>query len=141
MIAISVISLFLALILETSITTIPLIFLVLLCFMVIFKEDYLFGLAFLFGLMFDALTFKTLGISSLFFVIFLFLVLIYQRKFEITSNYFILASSFLGSLCFLFFSQQTENILLESILSSIIGLIFFNLIKSRKLKLKTAVNL
>lgn len=121
--------LILALIFESSLTTIPLIFIVLLCLTIIFKQNSIFAFAFLFGLLFDLISFKTLGISSVYFLIFLFLVLIYQSKFEITTNTFIVVACFLGSLGFLFLMGYNNNIVLQAILSSIIGLILFNLIQ------------
>src|ERR1035437_2356663 len=98
----AIVILALALILEVSITTIPLLFLVLLCLMVLIKGDWLFILAFVFGLIFDLLAFKTLGVTSAFLTAFLFLVLLYQSKFEITTGYFVTIAAFLGSFLFLF---------------------------------------
>lgn len=117
--------LFLALILEVSITTIPLLFLVLLCLMVLIKANWLFILAFIFGLIFDLLAFKTLGITSAFLTAFLFLVLLYQSKFEITTGYFVAIAAFLGSFLFLLMQNYTQWILIQSIISSIIAWMFF----------------
>jgi cell shape-determining protein MreD len=121
--------LLLALVFEVSLTTIPFIFLVLLCLLVIFRENWLFAMAFIFGLLFDFLSFKTVGISSLFLVLILFLVLLYQSKFEITTAYFVAIASFLGSLLFLMLQGYTHSIILQAILSSIIGLLLFKLIQ------------
>jgi cell shape-determining protein MreD len=126
---IAVVFLLLALVLEVSLTTLPLIFLVLLCLIVTLKEDWLFILAFIFGLLFDLLAFKTLGITSAFLVLFLFLVLLYQSKFEITTGYFVFIASFLGSLLFLFLQGYTHLIIIQAILSSIIALILFKSIQ------------
>ncbi len=121
--------LLLALVFEVSLTTLPFIFLVLLCLMVIFRGNWLFAVAFIFGLLFDLLSFKTVGISSLFLVLFLFLVLLYQSKFEITTVYFVAIASFLGSFLFLMLQGYTHSIILQSILSAIIGLLLFKLIQ------------
>jgi cell shape-determining protein MreD len=125
----AIILLLLALVLEVSITTIPFIFLILLCLTVISRANWLFLLAFIFGLLFDLLAFKALGISSSFFVAFLFLVLLYQSKFEITTGYFVLVASFLGSFLFLLLQGYTNSIILQAILSSIIGLLLFKLMQ------------
>src|ERR1035437_272195 len=117
--------LLLALIFEVSLTTIPFIFLVSLCLIVIIKQSWLFAAAFVFGLLFDILSFKTIGSSSAFLVLFLFLVLLYQSKFEITTGYFVAIASFFGSFLFLFLQGYTHAIILQSILSAIIGLILF----------------
>jgi len=115
----------LALILESTITTMPLIFITLLCLTVVLKENWIFFFAFIFGLMLDLVTFKTPGLSSTFFVVFLFLALLYRSKFEIATNYFVLVSSFIGSFIFLLIAGYTNSIILESIISSIIGVVLF----------------
>ena len=125
----AVVLLLLALIFEVSLTTIPFVFLVLLCLTVLFKENWLFALAFVFGLLFDLLSFKTLGVTSAFLVLFLFLVLLYQSKFEITTGYFVLISSFLGSFLFLFLQGYAHLIIVQAILSSIIAFVLFKLIQ------------
>ena len=121
--------LLLALVLEVSLTTIPFIFLALLCLIIIFKANWLFMAAFIFGLLFDLLSFKTLGITSVFLVVFLFLVLLYQSKFEIATGYFVAIASFLGSFLFLFLQGYTHLIIIQAVLSSIIGLLMFKLIQ------------
>jgi cell shape-determining protein MreD len=118
-----------ALILEASLTTIPFVFLILLCFLVLSRENWLFVFAFVVGLVLDLVTFKTLGLSSIFFVTFLFLVLLYQSKFEIATNTFIFFASLLGSLGYLMFLGYNNNLIFQAILSSIIGLLLFKLIQ------------
>lgn len=117
--------LLITLILEVSLTTIPLIFLILLVSTVILKENWIFLFAFVFGILFDLISFKTIGISSVYFVIFIFLVLIYQKKFEISTIYFVFASSFLGSFGFLFVLGYNNSILLQAFVSSLIGVFIF----------------
>jgi cell shape-determining protein MreD len=97
--------------------------------MVASKGNWLFALAFVFGLLFDLLSFKTLGFSSALLILFLFLVLLYQSKFEITTGYFVAIASFLGSFSFLFLQGYTHLILFQAILSAIIGLLLFKLIQ------------
>ncbi len=129
----SFVLLFISLILESSLTTIPLVFVFLLCLTVVYKENFLFFLAFIFGILLDVLSFKTIGTSSIFFVTFLFLILTYQRKFEIRTYPFILISSFLGSLGYLLFVGYTNSIIFQSVISSFLGvLIFYFLNKSIK---------
>lgn len=125
----AIILLLLALVLEVSITTLPFIFLVLLCLTVILRVNWLFLLAFIFGLLFDAASFKTIGTSSAFLVIVLFLVLLYQSKFEITTGYFVLISSFVGSLLFLFLQGYVQFIFVQAAVSSIIALLLFKSIQ------------
>ena len=121
----AIIILILALILESTVTTLPLILISLLCFMVISKDNSLFIAAFIFGLLLDLALFKTPGLSSICLVIFLFLVLLYQNKFEIATNSFILVASFLGSLGFLLVLHYNNLVLFESIVSSLLALLLF----------------
>lgn len=123
-----------ALILEATFTTVPLIFVVLLVFTVTLKQNWIFAPAFIFGLIFDLVSFKTPGLSSIFLVTFLFLVLSYRRKFEIATNYFVLTSSFIGSLGFLAVLGYNNNIFFQAVAGSIFGLILFNLLQRANLK-------
>src|ERR1035437_5132400 len=112
-----------ALILEASLTTIPFVFLILLCLLILSRENWLFIFAFIFGLVLDLVSFKTLGLSSALFTIFLFLVLLYQSKFEIATNTFIFFASLLGSFGYLVFLGYNNSLILQTILSSVIGLV------------------
>ena len=114
-----------ALILEASLTTIPFVFLGLLCLLVLLRENWLFIFAFAFGLVLDLVIFKTLGTSSAFFVTFLFLVLLYQSKFEIATTAFVFFASLLGSFGYLLLLGYNNNIILQAILSSVMGLLLF----------------
>jgi cell shape-determining protein MreD len=125
----SLLLLILALILEVSLTTIPLVFLVLLSLAVLQKDVIIFPIAFLLGIFLDLFTFQTLGSSSAILIIFLFLVLLYQRKFEIATNYFIFAASFLGSFIILLILGNARSIVLESVASSLIGIVLFKTIQ------------
>mgnify|MGYP002336000011 FL=1 len=117
--------LLIALVFEVSLTTLPLIFLVLLTLAVVIKENWIFLFAFIFGVLFDLISFKTIGISSAYFIIFIFLVLLYQKKFEISTIYFVLTSSFLGSFGFLLILGYNNSILLQAFVSSLIGVFIF----------------
>lgn len=125
----SVIMLSFALLFETTLTTIPLVLVSLICLTVIYRENLLFLFAFFFGFLLDLILFKTIGLSSLFFIIFLFLVLLYQRKFEIKTISFVLISTFLGSFLYLFIFSYHDSIILQSVTSAIIGLIIFIFLK------------
>jgi cell shape-determining protein MreD len=122
------------LILEASLTTIPFVLLILLVFTALLRANWLFVLAFVFGILLDLTGFKTLGLSSLFFCIILFLVLLYQSKFEISTGFFVLVASFLGSVGYLFLLGYRDNLIFQSIVSSIIGLLLFKVIQRSKLK-------
>ncbi len=117
----------LSILLEASVTTLPLVFLTLLCLAVLIRKEWIFALAFLTGIILDTFSFRTIGVSSIYFLAFIFLVFLYQKKFEIATRYFIFASSFLGSLGFsIIFSYQ--NAVLQSIISSLIGVLIFSIL-------------
>lgn len=93
--------LFLSIFLQTSITTIPIVLDVILIFYILNRKSWVFLLAFASGIFLDSLTVRSLGQSSIFFLSFLFIATLYERKFEIASSYFVFFASFLGSLFFL----------------------------------------
>jgi cell shape-determining protein MreD len=105
--------------------------------LILSRENWLFIFAFIFGLVLDLVSFKTLGLSSAFFTIFLFLVLLYQSKFEIATNTFIFFASLLGSFAYLMLLGYNNNIIFQALLSSIIGLLLFKLIQ--RLGIKTQI--
>ena len=115
----------LSIFLQSSVTTIPLFFLVLLSFFVLERKEWIFFLAFLGGIVLDVLSFRNIGESSIFFVLFLFLVSLYERKFETATVYFIFVSSLLGSILFLGLFYNTGSLILESIISSLLGVLIF----------------
>lgn len=115
-----------SLFLESSITTLPLVFLTLLCFAVLTRKEWIFVIAFIAGLAVDALSFRALGQSSLYFILYIFLVFLYERKFEISTKYFIFIASFLGSFGFLIIFSY-NNLVLQSLISSIIGVLIFSI--------------
>ncbi len=133
---ISVILLTLALIIESTITTIPLILLCLLTLTAVFREKFIFVLAFIFGLLLDLAMLKPVGFSSIIFEIYIFLIFMYQSKLEITTSNFIIVASFLGSVAFLLLNGLFRNIILESIVSTLVGIMIF-IITRRLVKVKT----
>lgn len=139
MLILSIITLFLFTLLETTITTAPLILIMLLIMAVVSKKSWIFPIAFAEGLFLDLLSFNTVGKTSVFFAIFLLIVLLYDRKFEIRTLPFVLISSFFGSLFYLIFLNY-QSIFVQAVFSSIIAAILFLLVK-RIMKLDTESNL
>lgn len=116
-----------SIIIQSTITTIPLVFLTLLNIAVLKRESFVYPLAFTAGIVLDLMLPQTVGISSVYFVIFIFLVLSYQRKFEIQTPIFVFFSSLVGSFGHLTIFSNFDNILLQSVLSAAIGLLIFNI--------------
>lgn len=119
--------LFLAVSLEASITTIPLTLIILLIFYLAWKEKVLpVVLAFIVGIILDAIQVSNLGFRSIFFVIFLFVVSLYERKFGVKTYPFVFLSSFLGSFLYgVIF--DLERPFLQAILTSFLALFLFRL--------------
>lgn len=94
--------LLLALLLEGTLTYLPITLLLLIFLTVQKRGNWIFPTAFFSGLVLDIFYLNPLGLTSLFFLIFLFLIFLYERKFEISSPFFILISSFVGVVSFMF---------------------------------------
>ena len=118
----------LALILEVSSFSLPLVLISLIATTIVFKDYSFFFFAFLFGVLLDILTFQTIGKSSLFFTFFVFIIFSYQKKFEITTNYFVVFSCFLASVCFILLYGYS-NLILGSLVSVLVGLLVFNILR------------
>lgn len=121
--------LFFAIIIESSVLTIPLVLDIIIVLYIFERKSWIFALAFFAGLLLDIGLVRNVGQSSIFFVICLFILNLYERKFEIVSGYFALFFSFFGSIIFLFLSK--ENLILQdSILSAIFTVILFAIFKT-----------
>lgn len=112
-----------ALIQGTLLTT-PIALSVLLVFLFVYDKAWILFMAFLSGIILDVLSLRTIGATSLFLVIFLFIVIQYARKFETKTLRFVLFSSFIGSLIFLFIFNQ-NFILLQSVFNSLTAVVLF----------------
>ncbi|MCL5970265.1 MAG: DUF687 domain-containing protein [Patescibacteria group bacterium] len=127
-----------------SFTTIPVVLGVLLVWYIFsskgrwaFGPGWIFFAAFTTGLLLDFMLMREAGITSLIFVSFLFLVNLYEKKFEIKTANFILLFSFFGSLVYLEIYRQ-NYILQQSIINSLIAVLLFktfNRIERKKIAL------
>ncbi len=96
-----IILLIIAVIIEGSITSLPLTLIVLLCLTTIRRDTAVFIAAFVAGIFLDIFALRQVGGASIFFITFVFLILLYQRKYEIYSYPFVLVGTFLGAALFL----------------------------------------
>jgi len=116
--------LFLASIFEGTILHLPITLIALLFSTIFLQKNYIFYLSILIGIFLDFLTFSQLGFHDLFFLIFLGIIFIYLKKFEVKSLQFALTMTVLGSLGYgLFFGNQ--NLILQVLVSLILSLILF----------------
>jgi cell shape-determining protein MreD len=90
--------------LEGSLTSIPLVLMCLITIAAHTKSSRVYFYALLSGCVLDILTGRILGVTSLFFVILLSMIFLYQKKYEINSHIFIFfASAVMALLYGLFF--------------------------------------
>jgi cell shape-determining protein MreD len=119
--------LFLLIIVESSVTTLPLVLLFLIIFAVFVRSESVFLLAFFAGLLLDILTLRPLGLSSAFFLSCLFLILLYERKFEIGTFYFVAFASFFSSLGYLLLFPSS-HVFSQVVICVILSFAFFTLV-------------
>ena len=125
--------LILSVIIAGGITTIPLSVGLLAVNTVIFKRSWVFLLAFGLGLFADLIWVRTLGYSSLMLTIFVFLIRLYERKFETQTATFVFISTLLGSTIYLMVFGY-NNVLIQSLVNALFAILVFRLIQNSKLK-------
>lgn len=120
--------LFIFTIISAALTTFPFMLLLLLNIAVFTKKTWIFAASFLTGLTLDILYFDILGKTSLFFTLFILVVILYERKFETQTYPFIFIFSFLGSLVYLTLFGS-PSIVIQSMFAPFTGIIFFYFFK------------
>lgn len=109
--------------LESVVITLPL-FLIAISVVLVFHSargnNLVFVLAFLGGLILDMSAVRSLGVSSLFLICWLFFISLYERKYEINTIIFVVASSFFGSFFYLLFFGYGDSFI-QSVVSSFLG--------------------
>jgi cell shape-determining protein MreD len=123
-----------AFLVEIILTSTPLILLMLLNFFVLEKKEWIFLVAFFSGIIFDVLSLRIIGGTSIFLITVLFLISLYERKFETSNVYFVFAASFISGAIYLtiFFNFSLVQSLATAVLGGIIFL-FLNLLTNRKI--------
>ncbi len=111
----------------STLTTIPIIVTLILNFAVVSKSQLVFSIAFLAGLVIDIFYLRILGSTSIFLVIFTFLIYMYQRKFEIQTIPFVAIASFVGSLVYLKVFGNSQ-VLIQSSISSVLAVLLFKFV-------------
>jgi len=119
--------------LETTVIAIPLVMLWLLVSIVIIQEEWLFIVAFFIGLLLDSVSFSRLGMHSIFFLLFSFLIFLYEEKFEIHNMLFVVIFSFFG-LFFYFLFFGSSHFLLQLIAGVSLNAVLFFIVSLLKTK-------
>lgn len=94
--------------LEGSVVSMPLLLGWLICIALRGQEHRTLFLALVTGVVLDIVTFRMIGISSMFFIVYLFLILLYHRKFEIRSVPFVFIATCIGSLAYLMLFGRSD---------------------------------
>jgi len=116
--------LILLIVMLSGITTIPLAIALLVVVTALFKKSWVFFAAFLLGLFLDLTLIRPLGYTSLMFAIFVFILFLYERKFETQTLTFVFLSTFLGSLIYLMIFGY-QMIFLQAFINALLAIIFF----------------
>ena len=136
-----VILLLISMLLQALVTTLPLVILFFLNAAVVTKETWIFPASFFAGLVLDALLLNPMGTTSLFLAIFLFIVLLYDKKYDIQTFPFVFLASFTGSLIYFVAVSHVPNIFTQAIISAIIStLSFWILVVFNKIGVKERIS-
>jgi len=114
--------------LEGTVTALPLVFVSLLCLTILLRNPFMFFVAFLSGIFLDVFAVRTVGQTSIFFLIAVLLIFLYQRKYEINSYPFVTFASFIGSFFYLFVFGYPAAVW-QAVGSSIFALLLFIIIR------------
>lgn len=131
-------ALFIAILLESTLVTIPISLLIIIFASIVIRKNEVFAMAFLAGLFLDILAIRDIGWSSAFFVTLVLIILLYQKKFEIESLHFVAITAFIGTFIYLL-GVGVSYVFLQTIISTtIISASFLIFQKTNKKFLKYA---
>ena len=108
---------------EGMITSLPLVLIFLLCLMVMKRAEWIFLLALASGIVLDMVRIRPIGTTSILLILFVFLVLLYERKYETATIPFVAGATLIGS--FIFLRALGYPSILESLTSCIIAVTAF----------------
>jgi len=108
----------------SGVTTIPFSVGLLAVGAVVFRKSRVFFLALGLGLFLDLAMIRPLGYTSLVLITFVFLIRLYERKFETQTSTFVFISSFLGSLIYLQLFAYNQ-VLLQALINALLAIILF----------------
>lgn len=123
-----IILLFIAILLEGTVTTLPLVLVTLILYSVSSKKVDIFFFAFIAGLLLDVFLVRGTGLTSIFYLCVLLLISLYERKYEIKSPLFVFLVTGLATALYLFIFSR-HNIFLQSSISMLLAGGIFRLSK------------
>jgi len=111
-------------------TTVPFSLTFLLGFAILQRGWGSYFLAFICGILLDSIALRTIGISSIFFLLIISIILLYEHKFEVKNPYFYWIIVFSAcSLYTLLFRYQYA--LIQSLIASMFGFLIFSLLMKK----------
>lgn len=124
-----------AMLLEGSLTTIPILLSILIaCWTCRLNPLLVYGASFIGGMFLDIAHVEgIIGMTGVVYIFFLFIVSLYERKFEIHTFQFAGFASFIGAFIFLTIFKH-EFIIIQSIIATGITLILFALFREKKMR-------
>ncbi len=122
--------LFLLVIVVNTLTTIPFSIAVLVVCNVIFRKPWVFFAGLFLGLVLDLFSLRTLGQTPLMFTLFIFIVNLYERKFETQTLSFVFFTTFLGSFFYLWFFGY-QMIFIQAFINALLSVLLFRVILSK----------
>src|SRR5688500_7183486 len=111
-------------------STFPFVLVLLVFLSIHLSKTQVLSFAFLGGILLDVFLFRQLGQSSIFFLIFSFLILSYQNKFEADTIAFVSLFSFIGAFFYMLFTNQ-ENALLVSVTAALLSFAIYIIYKNK----------
>lgn len=118
-----------ALILEGTVTTLPLVLVSLILLTIELKNNDMFLYAFLAGIVLDIFLVRPVGTSSVFFLITLLMIFLYDRKYELRSHFFVaVITMFMTVLYSIFF--PAPHPLFMTLTTTLLSLFLYSLVKA-----------
>ena len=118
----------------SGITTIPFPIGLLAIVTILSKKPWVFFLALGLGLFLDLISIRALGYTSLALTIFVFILFLYERKFETRTIAFVFISTLLGSAIYLIIFGY-QQIFLQSLVNSLLAVLIFKIIQKSNSKI------
>lgn len=114
--------------LEATFFSFPFVLVLLLNLVIFHQRAWILPLSFFLGLILDILLMQKIGLSSLFFTLFLSLIFIYRKKFEIQTPEFVIVAGFISSLFYGMLIGQ-KHIFLGALFATLVGVGMFFIFK------------
>jgi len=124
--------LILSVFLEGTLTSLPLVLLSLILLTVLKRDRRVFGIAFLSGIFLDLLLVRSLGQTSVFFLIMVLFIFLYERKYEITSLLFVSMGTLISATLY-FFVFPTPEGFVQIISVTLLAVVLFSLLTKTRI--------